>query len=273
MLPVIQYGWLLLLLCAGIVLFLVGCATLNARTSTQNTPDSPLVTLTVVPFTTETPQPYSTLPTTITQPILPPPGWLATRTSLSETQVDDPTCYNSPNRGYTCLGQVQNQSAETLSNVTVQVSLLGNDGQVLAEQIVGLEQHYIPPETSAPYHARFEQVNNNSDYARAEIQFAQIVDIPQQFIRITSERGMLAASGRYIVTANLQNSSESRAEQIRLITTLLDAEDRVVGYRVQSVEPITAGTEHVVRMEIIPQVMAENLRHLLHIEAWTTSEE
>ncbi|MDQ7034072.1 MAG: FxLYD domain-containing protein [Anaerolineae bacterium] len=232
MLPVIQYGWLFLLICVGIVLLVAGCATFNARTSTRSAPDSPLVTLTVVPFTTEAPQPHSTLPTTITQLFLPPPRWLATRTPSSEIQADDPTCYHSPNRGYTCLGQVHNQGFETLSNVTVQISLFDNNGQILAEQTIGLEQRYIPPETSAPYHARFEQVN--SAYARAEIQSAQIVDIPQQLIRITSERGILSASGRYVVTANLLNSSENRAEQIRLITTLLDAADRVVGYRIQS---------------------------------------
>jgi hypothetical protein len=52
------------------------------------------------------------------------------------------------------------------------------------------------------------------------------------------------------------------------VVTLLDIEERVVGYRVQAVEPIAAGTERSVRLELIPQVMTEDLHHLLHVESW-----
>ena len=269
MLPVIQYGWLLLLLCAGIVLLLIACTTFSTRTPTQNATDFPLVTLTVVPFATESPQPNSTLPTVLTQPFSPINQWIATRTGLSGSQSDDPTCYTSPNQGFLCLGRVWNQTTETLSNITVRVSLFGDDGDVVAEQIVGLQQRYLPPKTSAPYHAQFDQVNTTSDYARTTIELVHPVEIPQeQPVHVTGERGVIADTGRYVLTANLHNTSERLAEHIRLVVMLLDVEERVVGYRVQAVEPIAANTERMVRLEIIPQVMAEDLHHLLHVESW-----
>jgi hypothetical protein len=82
---------------------------------------------------------------------------------------------------------------------------------------------------------------------------------------------MMTANGRYVLTANLKNASERRIEAIRLIVTLLDVSERVVGYRVHSVDPLLAGTERAVRMEIIPQVMDNNMHHLLHVEVGTIS--
>jgi hypothetical protein len=265
MAPFFQYGWLLLLLCAGIVLLLIGCATFGTRTPVHTTA-APLVTLTVVPFTTESPQPHSTLVATATQPTLPPPGWLTTRTSSSATQSDDAACYNNPNHGYTCLGQVANVGDETLTNIVVNVSLLDSGGKVLAEQIISVEQYYLHPNHTAPFRAQFEQFNSLSDIIRAEIYSNGITDLPQQPIEITGERGMLATNGRYVVTANLRNMSNHGVETIHLIVTVLDMDNHVVGYRVQVVEPMIAASERAVRVEVIPQVMETELHHLLHVE-------
>src|SRR5687767_7453429 len=116
MVSVIQFGWLLLLLCAGIVLLLAACVSLGTRTPTQTATDSPLVTLTVVPFVTASPQPNSILPAVLSHPFSPVSNWIANRASLSGTHSDDPTCYNSPNQSFMCLGRVWNQTTETLSN-------------------------------------------------------------------------------------------------------------------------------------------------------------
>jgi hypothetical protein len=268
MASVIQSGWLILLLCAGIVLLLAACVALGTRTPTQPATDFPLVTLTVVPFATEPPQPDSILPTVLSHPFSPVSDWIANRASSSGTHSDDPTCYNSPNQGFLCLGRVWNETTETLSNITVRVSLFGDNGGIVAQQVIGLEQRYLPPKTSAPYRARFEQVATASENAHSAIEMLLPVALPAQPIHVTGERGVIATTGRYIVTANLHNTSERLAEHIRLVVTLLDDTERVVGYRIQAVEPLAAGTERSVRMELIPQVMAADLHHLLHVESW-----
>ena len=265
MTPFLQHGWLLLLLCAGIVLLLVGCATFGTRTPVHTTA-APRVTLSVVPFTTDSPQPYSTLVATATEPTLPPPGWLTTRTTSSGAQSDDAACYNNPNPGYTCLGQVENTGNETLTNIVVNVSLLDSGGKILAEQSISIEQYYLPPHHTAPFRAHFEQYNNLTDIIRAEIHSTGSSDLPQQSVQIMGERGLLSPNGRYVVTANLRNVSSRRVETIRLIVTVLDVDNRVVGYRVLAVEPMAAASERAVRVEVIPQVMETELHHLLHVE-------
>lgn len=268
MLSVIHPGWLLLLVC-GIVLLLVGCAAFPTRYPTRTPTPYPPVTLTVVAFATESPQPRSTRPAPSVVPVVPTPRWTATRTASSGARADDPTCYSSPNRGYMCLGRVWNETAATLSNVMVRVALFGDSENLLAQQTIGLEQRYLPPDSSAPYRALFAQIGTQGEKARADIEQVGVVSESGQALSITGERGVLAESGRYVVTANIRNSSQRLAEHVRLIVTLLDTDDRVIGYRVYQVEdPLPAQSERALRVEVFPHVIRENIRHISHIEAW-----
>jgi hypothetical protein len=169
-----------------------------------------------------------------------------------------------------CLGQVWNQSSNILTNIKVRVTLFGEHGQIISEQTIGLEQRYLPPETAAPYRAIFQHVKNEEYSTHAQVARVSVVNTSGVPITISEARGILSQqSGRYVVTANIHNKTEQLADHIRLIVTLFDNKDAVIGYRIYPLDhTMPANSEQAVRVEVIPLMMGDNVRHILNIEAW-----
>lgn len=267
--PVIHPIWLLLLLC-GLVL-LIGCSMLSSRTPTLSatTPYAP-VTLTVYRFS-DTPAP-TRLPN---HPLLVTPVTLSPSASpptpLLET--DTPTCYTRPGGALTCTGKIWNRSQQPLTDIRLRVALRStettpaNTAIILAQTALNVEQRYIPPGTFAPYRALFDTLPEQTFRAEMQVLSAAFTEETALPVRVYNEAGQLTNSGQYVLTAQIENSATQPLTSLRAIVTLLDNDNRVLGYRVQSLPRLIAAEPQTLRVVLTPQRRAEIIRHTLHIEA------
>jgi len=268
--PIINPGWLLLVFC-GFMLLLIGCSMIASRTPVPLATSLPDVTLTVIDLATDLPQALKTPPPATAErsstlqnnnrqmTTLSPPG---------QIMVENPTCYNTPNDGYVCLGQVHNPTQGPISDVQLRVRLLNNQGDVRAATSIVLEQQIIPAHASAPYRAIFDSIADNTVRAEAQIEAFRNLTQALPTIAIIEQQGTLTVAGTFIVTARLLNTSGQTMKQLRLIVTLLDENDRVIGYRVQTLTQALSNQANTrVQIAVIPTVQSDTLRYELHVES------
>lgn len=271
MLSIVQPVWLLLFLCS-ILLILVGCTVVPTPTQRASSTVPPSMTFAIVPFSTETPQLTNTRPImTMTVNIMseqishrytstaPPPE--------SSVEAEEPTCFGRANGGYTCLGRVWNRSENTIGDVLIKVELFDNSNNILAEQNINLEQRIIPSHTFAPYRILFDSLN--SEKARIHPTIIQLSPTEPTLatLNIVDARGQVLDSGRYRLTATIKNDLLEAINDIRIFVTLMNPERQVVAYRIYEVEgSLQADERRAIDFEIIPEIVDNNLSHVLHVE-------
>lgn len=271
MLPIVQPIWLLLFLCS-ILLILVGCAVIPTPTQRTSSTAQPSMTFAIVPFSTETPQPANTRPImTMTVNIrseqithrytstAPPP-------ELS-VDAEDPTCFGRANGGYTCLGLVWNSSENAIGDISVKVELFDNSNNILAEQDISLEQRIIPSHTFAPYRVLFDPINGEKAAIYPTIIQYTPTNPTLATLNIVNARGQVMDSGRYRMTATIENDLMAAVDDIRFFVTLMNPKRQVVAYRIyEMVGALQADERRAIDFEVIPQIVEDNLSHMLHVE-------
>lgn len=267
MLSVIQLEWLLLIFCGVLILF-VGCSNLPSRTPTPTASAYPPVTLTVVPLGTPSPIPRSTLPPSMTHFTTISPRQVSTVGSSPPTiRSTPPNCFSSPNSGSVCYGRIWNDSSETITNVVTRTQLKNASQTIIASQRFALEQQYIPPNSFAPYRAHFSNLDHNTITANTTVMGFDTVSSETQLLVISGSRGAVANDGRYRLTITVTNTTSHISRSWRLVASLISSEDEIVGYRVfESEQIIDAGEQITVHLEMIPQILATDLRHHVHVE-------
>lgn len=262
----LQIDWLpFLLVFCGVLLLLIGCSALATRTPTSSSTQYPLITLTVYDQQALTDYPLPTPPpitaprhAAVPSPSSGPPGLI----------VEPPTCYDTPNRGLLCLGVVRSRLTTPVEQIRVRVGL---STAARGVQTIALEQRQIPAGGFAPYRALFRSVQDGHLAPYAELVSAEPAAAHSLLPVVQDERGVLTHSesgyGRYVVTAALYNPQQQPLTGLRAIVTLFDAEERVVGYRVQPLgQPLLPGERRSIRVEVVPQVTNARLSHALTIE-------
>jgi hypothetical protein len=270
-LSIVQSSWLLLFLCS-VLLILVGCTVIPTRTATVSSSPHPSMTLAIVPFTTEAPQALNTRPI-MTMPInilseqithrytstAPPPE--------PSAYAEVPSCFGRANGGYSCLGRVWNRGDDAIGAVLVNVQLLDNNNNILAEQNITLEQNIIPIDTFAPYRVLFEPNNDKKITISPTVIQSPPTQSSLTLLTIADARGQLMASGRYRLTATIENDLTEAVNNIRFFATLMNPQRQVIGYRIYEVEgTLQADERRAVGFEVIPQVVTDDLSHVLHVE-------
>jgi hypothetical protein len=262
MLSVIHPGWLLLLICT-IILLLVGCSVIPTRTPVPSSTPLLNITLTVLP-SNGTPQPRSTrpfaTPRAYSDGFLMPPGIASSPPPEKRLHAEAPTCTSSPG-GYSCLGRVWNYGTVDVHDVTLRVQL--RDGDSTLEQLLTPEQRLIPAGGFAPYRLMFR-----AGQLQPVIESAAHSNPAPDLVPLTviDERGIHNQDGQYIITTRLRNDSSTPVHLIRLIATVVDGGDHVVGYRVfEQLQQVNVGDNMMFRLEIVPQV-GEIVGHILHAE-------
>jgi LysM repeat protein len=188
--------------------------------------------------------------------------------------LEPPVCYEMPTMRLLCLGRVVNTLDQPVERTAVTVQLLQANGTTLLEQAANIEQALILPGQSAPYRVLFESgwegytgivtVLRSADTAR---------NVNERFIapRIENEQGVLE-NGLYIVSAIVHNLDSLPAQGVRIIVTLYDDDQHVIGYRViQLVHSLLGGESLPIQVAVIPQVAEEVMTHTLYVEAWRGS--
>jgi hypothetical protein len=265
--PVIHPIWLLLLLCG---LVLLGCSALSSRTPTLSvTSPYPPVTLTVYRFSA------TPAPALLNNPPLPvTPIMLSSAASppTPSLEADTPACYARPGGALTCTGAIWNRSTQPLTDVRLRVALRpaemtpAQTAGVLAQTALNVEQQYIAPGTFAPYRALFETLPEQTFRAETQVLSAAFTEEETLPLHIYDETGQLNSSGQYVLTAQIENSATLPLESLRVIVTLLDDANRVLGYRVQTLPRLEATEQQLLRVQLTPQRQTETIRHTLHIE-------
>ena len=266
---VIQIEWLLLIIIGALVL-LVGCTNLPTRTpAVVTTTPYPQVTLTVVPFVTEAPIPKSTVPPSITHTrTLSPQQIGAIHGSPPTLRSHNPTCFSSPSNGFVCYGQIWNDGITVKEDIILRFRLRDDKQNIIASQRFALEQHQIPPHDFAPYRVQFNNIANRVVVPDVSIMRSSDGDNPLlDDIEIVGTRGAITDNGRYFVTTTLENTSRQPIHAWRLVTSILSDDNILVGYRIlESEQIIQSGEQLTVRVDITPQIIADDLRHYVYVE-------
>lgn len=205
-------------------------------------------------ITTLTPGQALTIPTPTPLPLL----------------VQPPTCYETPPGSLICLGSVDNPLTFPVESVALEVRLIQDDGSIAHRARSTVEQSSIPSGSFAPYQATFEA--SSGDYARADaILISATRGAEDRFVLllvqdVTGE----ALDGQIIVSATIYNPGPQNAEILRAFVTLLDSAQRVTGYRVftfDEAEPLAAGAQMPMRLELTPPVPDAAPEYALYVEA------
>jgi LysM repeat protein len=199
--------------------------------------------------------------------IIPPPR---TTVALIFTPVpltlDPPICQHMITSGLLCLGQVHNPFDQPLSGVRIALTLLAADSTPLHQITTGLEQTLIPPHASAPYSAILPTDALNR--VMAAVLSAHLVDQPSNATQldIVAEQ-MQVEQNRYRVIVTLRNASDQPTGPARLILTVVDADNQVVGLRVvNSPTGFEAAAEQTLHIEALTRAANGPLRHTLYVE-------
>jgi hypothetical protein len=178
--------------------------------------------------------------------------------------LEAPTCYEQPTKLILCLGRVINNGSVNLGDIQVAVQLGG------AKQIVTIEQHTISPQSFAPYRAQFANTAP-VPLALAQVVQARYTQVIGTALVLEDENGSYQKTangyGYYDFSATVINPTATTALHPRLIITVLNQENTVVGYRVVEVaDEIRNYQQFVIHTQIIPQLVSDNLYHYAKLE-------
>lgn len=132
------------------------------------------------------------------------------------------------------LGEIYNPGSLPLSEVMVQVTLLDENGQLLASETVFPQLDVVPPGEAVSFAILF------TDPPREFAQYQTVVltGVPMSrntryYLDLVASdlQGQAADAARYRVTGDLQNVGASDVENLRLLVTAYDDQERVVAVR------------------------------------------
>jgi hypothetical protein len=188
--------------------------------------------------------------------------------------LEPPACYEMSTMSLLCLGRVVNTLDQPVERTAVIVQLLHADGTTLLEQAANIEQALILPGQSAPYRVLFETGWEGYTGIVTVLRSADAAQkVDERFIapRIENEQGVLE-NGRYIVSATIHNPDSLPAQGVRIVVTLYDNNQHVIGYRVMQLGRSLPGGESLpIQVAVVPQIANTALTHTLYVEAWRGS--
>ncbi|MBC8098482.1 MAG: LysM peptidoglycan-binding domain-containing protein [Armatimonadetes bacterium] len=195
---------------------------------------------------------------------IPPP--LPTLTPL-RVQFSVPSCYELVTDVLVCLGEVHNPQRSAVARVTGTLELRSADGSLVATGRVQVEQAVIPPGSAAPYRVLFPADVSQTPY-NAIVMALHSADAAVALPLLTIEQAIAQPiNARYRVSAHIRNPGSRAVNQARLVVTLYDGAQRVVGYRIAEVGRIAAGDRVPAQIDLLPLGSEPPLSHSLYAEA------
>lgn len=196
--------------------------------------------------------------------------------SVSPTPVtlaaDPPACHETPAGSILCLGQITNPQPYPVERVRVKVALIDSTGAVLAAREAPVEQAAVLPGQSAPFAVVFESTWRER-YSRTAAYIMMAHPAPHLAQRLvllrTEHESATFTGGRYTVAATLHNPSDHFTGSLRLVLALFNADDEIIGYRVNTTRAgLAPGERLYITIDAIPQPGEYPLRHTLYTEAF-----
>jgi hypothetical protein len=244
-----------------------------------------IVASTDAPMGTATPYPPITLISgRLPDPTAPPSGG-ARPLSLSpvppvaagDLRVSPPVCYETGER-LVCLGMVSNAGEMTSGRVIVDLLLEGTDdaGEAVALRgAAAIDQTILPAGADAPYSISLISRIRPESLTRAQVSLrAGAENIPPLLttLRVDEVMWHVYDDGlRWQVAGQAVNTGNDAVRPVRLVSVLLDATDRVLGYRVialNDMEALPPGAARALTADVfsVARPPAEGVRATLHVE-------
>jgi hypothetical protein len=198
-------------------------------------------------------------PPKVGQSVIVPRG-LATLPPI-QVELIPPTCYPTPSDMLLCMGYVRNTSLQPVERVSALIELMNRDGQLIAEEVVALEQRVILPGDAAPYRVLFRE----QPYHQMIVSLlsADPSENTSGGVRVFEE-SVSQNNGDYIIEASL--ISDADVSVVRVVATVYNRSREVVGYRIMDTEGMDANTSRRVRIAVQPITTSDILTHALYVE-------
>jgi len=244
----IQPGWALLL--GGLILIVAGLVLLWLA---QPQSDVSQHFLTALP----SPSHLTFAPLLTDEPLL-----VASQPAMA---LDVPHCYDTAVDGLLCLGLLKNTTTHLWKNLSLTLQL-GTHSQHIT-----LEQAYLLPGQSAPYRVLWPASSVREEKAAPLVLLptGNAVDDAISPISVQQINGFWVSTGRYRVTALLQNPSDQTLTQGQIVVTLLDSDGAVVGYRLRDLPRLTPGSSSAFLIDLVPVVKDGALTPQITALAWS----
>jgi len=247
-------GGLLLILMIGLLLF-AGCTVFITRTPTTSTTSLPTTTFIV----NSPPHILATQSTSI----------MSSPHSPSQQVIDEdimaspPTCYFTPTQQATCLGWVYNMNEYDVQFTSIR--LIDSRGETHQTTVL---QSYIPALNRAPYHLLIpletyfslpELTITDIDY-QYNNRIAPISPIQIDDIRIERHTRTIGYDTIRVEIA-LSDSTIKSHEKSILIITLMDEQERILSYRITSLDTIISTKRpYQIQFALTPHINADDIQ-------------
>jgi LysM repeat protein len=178
-----------------------------------------------------------------------------------------PTCYPTLTDVILCLGYVRNNTEQAVQRVSVLIEMLEESGSKVASQSAAVEQYSIPPGMTAPYRALFYSQETPYTEMIVSLQSADPAPVtPPVTIR---DEAVTRSDTEYVIEANIANPGGTALENARVVVTVYEQGDQVVGFRLVDLGEMQPGESVPMRLAVQPVTSTENLTHTLYAEGWT----
>jgi LysM repeat protein len=147
--------------------------------------------------------------------------------------------YETPVGSLWCLGEVVNTTAVTLTNVQLQVTLYGDNGELAAGSDAFAAADLIPPGARSPFGVLFTEppqtwANPQVTVIRGEVAGGLSASyVPIAVADVTGQ----PAESQFLVSGTVQNTSDAQAAgYVYVIATAYNADGLVTGFRQERVD-------------------------------------
>jgi len=179
-----------------------------------------------------------------------------------------PVCYETISGGVLCLGGITNPYPHPIERVILHVEVYRADASLLDEAYVTLPQRIVPPGETAPYRALFGQHTPATQFGgvqAAVVRAERAPETPRLDVVFEAVMGDMLDEV-YRVSTVLRNASPQEIGLLRVVVTLFDDQDRVLGFRVVELDSLAAQTSREITLDIRPQVTGGEIRPQIYAE-------
>lgn len=208
--------------------------------------------------------------TRISSDALPAATILPAAVGFEGLRISPPRCYEPGGRRVTCLGTVRNQTNGAVGDISLQVRYLGMDGSLQGQELLTLEQHRVGQDERAAYRIQVPNGGLETDYLEIKVASAQLSAQPNLALSLTDmQASHHPDDGRYLLTAQLENTTALDARDARLIVTLENEDGAIIGYRAADLpQVIPSGARLPIRLSIVPLEAAAKMLHRVALQAF-----
>jgi len=151
------------------------------------------------------------------------------------------------------MGEVFNPGTAPISEVTVGISLLDAQGSVVATETTPPQLDVIPPGRSVAFALQFAQPPPSFAQYRAEVLSGAFTSSETRYyleLAITDTRSLTASSALTRLSGSLHNTGAGDVEQVRLLATGYDDQNRVAALRQVGISPAILHPAEAVPFEV-----------------------